>query len=55
MTTIATPLLAVKPILDLSLFNSLIACVSALLRSDLGEASQDPIYIGPKFLQILLT
>ena len=35
ITTIAMPLLAVRTNLELSLFNSLIACASALLRLDL--------------------
>ena len=37
MTTIASPLSAVKTTLDLSLFNSLIVCNYALLIIDLGE------------------
>ena len=35
IATIATPLPAVRIILDLSLFNSLMACCSTLLRLDL--------------------
>ena len=39
MTTIATPLSAVRTILDLYLFNSFTACASALLRLDFGDRS----------------
>ena len=54
MSTIATPLSAVKTILDLSLLSSLIACSSALLILNLGVGNllgpylnwpYDPLYL----------